>query len=109
MSGKADTVPHLSRESWLPEMSVSNCPFPNKEETVWTMTSLNTQHTLDEKLTQSQSVVFGTKSEIIRPYIFTVFHSYHPTWASQHPDAIARDGMVIPIVKMQMEKLRELC
>lgn len=83
--GKADMVSHLPGESWLPGMSISNCPFPNKEEIVWTMTSQNTQCILDEKLTQSLSVVFGTKSEIIRPYMFTGFHRHYSIWTSQHP------------------------
>lgn len=75
-------VSHLPGESWLPRMSISNCPFPNKEEIVWTMTSQNTQSILDEKLTQSLSVVFGTKSEIIRPYMFIGFHRHYSIWTS---------------------------
>lgn len=82
MFGKADTVSHLPGESWLPGMSISNCPFPNKEEIVWTMTSQNTQRILDEKLTHSLSVVFGTKSKIIRPHMLTGFHRRYSLWTS---------------------------
>lgn len=94
-------ISHLSWESCLPGMSISNSMFPNKEEIVWTVISQGTQHILSEGIAQSRSVLLGTKSEI-RPSIFTVFVVFLPLGPLHIPDAIASEGIVSPMVKRQM-------
>lgn len=96
MFGKADMLSHLSRESCLPGMSISNCSFPNKDGVGRTMTLQNTQHILDEELIQSLSMVFGTKSEV-RLYIFPcVPESLGPLHT---PDAVTREDTVTPLLR----------
>lgn len=99
---------HISLGNLGLGMSISNCPFPNKEDCVDHDLTEHTAHFRWETY-PPLSVVFGTKSEIIRSYMFTGFHRHYSIWPSQHPHAKAREGRVISIVKMQMEKFREVC